>query len=72
MLDRVAAERAVEKARLQDPLRREAAARALERARVELEDPETRARARAEYARVAALLKEAAGSEDVGKGVLES
>jgi len=61
MLDRVAAERAVEKAREDLPLQREAVERALERARAELEDPETRARARAEYARVAALLKEAEG-----------
>ena len=66
MLDPQAADRAIEAARgdLRDPVRREAAERALERARAELEDPEVRARARAEHARLVALLKEAVRSEE--------
>ena len=76
MLDAQAADCAIQAARedLGNPLRHEAAERALERARVELEDPKTRARARAEHARVSALLEEAVRSEDVGKvnSVLES
>ena len=76
MLDPQAGDCAIQAARkdLGNPLRHVAAERALERARVELEDPETRARARAEHARVSALLEEAVRSEDVRKvnSVLES